>query len=44
MEEVKYCVFIPVVFAVYDNPIVAFICLFFMFLLIKPFFTNYEDD
>jgi hypothetical protein len=44
MEEVKYCVFVPLVLATYGNPIVAFICLFFMYLLIKPFFVDHEDD
>ena len=43
-DEMRYCAFVPVIVATYDNPTVAFICLFFMYLLMKPFFFNNEDD
>ena len=43
-DEMRYCVFVPVVMATYDNPVVAFFCLLLMYSLIKPFFFNVDDD
>lgn len=30
--------------ATYDNPVVAFVCLFILYLLLKPFVFNNNDD
>jgi len=43
-DELRYCVFVPVVLATYNNPVVAFFCLFLVYLVLKPFLFGNEDD